>query len=215
MASPAKFMFDIDFAAPRPANTVPLAEHQMQLGEAESRGYRNGFAEGQREAEGQTARRLAIAMEDIARTLDLLSRGLSTVEQRVEAEAVEVAVATGRKLASELVAREPFAEIQALATACFRDLVATPHVVVRLNDALYEDAKTRLGDIARQVGFEGRLLVLAEPDIAVGDCRIEWADGGMTRDKGAADQLIGETVRRFLEARRADAEQQLKGASDE
>ena len=52
---------DIDFAAPKPANTVPLAEHQVQVGEAESRGYRNGFAEGQREAEGQTARRLAIA----------------------------------------------------------------------------------------------------------------------------------------------------------
>ncbi len=215
MSAPAKFMFDIDFAAPKVANTVSIAEHQVQLGEAESRGYRNGFAEGQREAEGQTARRLAIAMEDISRTLDRLSRGLSMVEQRVEAEAVEVAVATGRKLAAELVAREPFAEIGALATACFRDLVATPHVVVRLNDALYEDAHTRLADIARRVGFDGRLLVLAEPDIAVGDCRIEWADGGMTRDHAAADELIGETVRRFLEARRTDVEQQVKGTSDE
>ena len=80
MSSPAKFMFDIDFAAPKPSNAVPLAEHQVQVGEAESRGYRNGFSEGQREAEGQTARRLAIAMEDIARTLERLSHGLSTVE---------------------------------------------------------------------------------------------------------------------------------------
>ncbi|MET0277278.1 MAG: FliH/SctL family protein [Pseudorhodoplanes sp.] len=215
MSSPAKFMFDIDFAAPKAANTIALAEHQVQLGEAESRGYRNGFSEGQREAQGETARRLAIAMEDIAHTLDRLARGLSIVEKRVEAEAVEVAVATGRKLASELVAREPFAEIQALAIACFRDLVATPHVVVRLNDALYEDAQTRLADIARKVGFDGRLLVLAEPDIGVGDCKIEWADGGMTRDHAAADHLIGETVRRFLEGRRMDAEQHVKGTSDE
>ena len=87
--------------------------------------------------------------------------------------------------------------------------------MVRLNDALYEDAQTRLADIARRVGFDGRLLVLAEPDIGIGDCRIEWADGGMTRDHAAADQLIGETVRRFLEARRMDAEQHVKGASDE
>lgn len=215
MNAPAKFLFDIDFDAPKAPNAVPLAEHQIQVGEAESRGYRNGFSEGQREAEGQTARRLAIAMEDIARTMDRLARGLSIVEQRVEAEAVEVAVATGRKLASELVARQPFAEIQALATTCFRDLVATPHVVVRVHDALYEDAQRRLGDIARQVGFEGRLLILAEPDIAIGDCRIEWADGGMTRDHAAADQMIGETVRRFVQARCADAEQQMKGASDE
>lgn len=215
MTAPSKFMFDIDFAAPKAANSVPLADHHVMIEEAESRGYRNGFAEGQREAGNESARRLAIAMEDISRTLDRLSRGLSDVEQRVEAEAIEVAVATGRKLASELVAREPFTEIQALASACFRDLVATPHVVVRLNDALYEEAQKKLADIARQVGFDGRLLVLAEPDIAVGDCRIEWADGGMIRDQATADSLIGETVRRFVEARRADPDHHVKGANDE
>jgi flagellar assembly protein FliH len=213
MTTPSKFMFDIDFAAPKAANTVPLADHQVMLEEARTRGYRDGFSEGQREAASESARRLAIAMEDISRTLERLSRGLSGVEQRVEAEAIEVAVATGRKLATGLVAREPFAEIQALAIACFRDLVAAPHVVVRINDALYTEAQTKLAEISRQVGFDGRLLVLAEPDIAVGDCRIEWADGGMIRDQAAADTLIGETVRRFVEAR--STEQQVKGASDE
>ena len=128
---------------------------------------------------------------------------------------MEVAVATGRKLADALIAREPFAEIEALAMGCFRELVATPHVVVRVNDALYEQAQTKLADIARQTGFDGRLLILAEPDIAVGDCRIEWADGGMTRDKAAADALIGETVQRFVEGRRAPGHAVLKGSDDE
>jgi flagellar assembly protein FliH len=129
---------------------------------------------------------------------------LSGIEQRVEAEAVEVAIATGRKLSAELIAREPFAEIEALAAGCFRDLVATPHVVVRINDALYAEAQTKLSDIARQTGFEGRLLILAEPDIAVGDCRIEWADGGMTRDQAKTEAQIDETVKRFVVARRAE-----------
>jgi flagellar assembly protein FliH len=215
MSAPAKFMFDIDFNAPKVANTVPLAEHEIKVGEAETRGYRNGFSAGQHEAANETARRLAIAMEEIARSLDLLSRGLSGIERRVEAEAVEVAVATGRKLAGALVAREPFAEIEALATGCFRELVTTPHVVVRLNDALYDEAQTRLSEIARQCGFDGRLLVLAEPDIAIGDCRIEWADGGMTREQAAADALIEETVRRFLEALRTPTNTELKGSDHE
>jgi flagellar assembly protein FliH len=137
------------------------------------------------------------------------------VELRVEAEAVEVAVATGRKLADALIAREPFAEIEALATGCFRELVATPHVVVRVNDALYAQAQEKLTEIARQSGFDGRLLVLAEPDIAVGDCKIEWADGGMRRDKAAAEALIGETVQRFLAARGASGHAELKGNDNE
>jgi flagellar assembly protein FliH len=215
MSTPAKFMFDVDFGAPKPANTVPLADHEVRVGEAETRGYRNGFTAGQQEAAGESARRLAIAMESIAHSLSILTRGLSGVELRVEAEAVEVAVATGRKLAEALIAREPFAEVEALARDCFRELVATPHVVVRVNDALYADAQAKLADIARETGFDGRLLVLAEPEIAVGDCRIEWADGGMTRDKAAADALIGETVQRFVEGRCVPGHAELKGNEHE
>lgn len=215
MTAPAKFMFDIDFGAPKPANTVLLSEHEAKVGEAETRGYRNGFAAGQQEAAGESARRLAIAMESVAHSLSILTRGLSGVELRVEAEAVEVAVATGRKLAEALIAREPFAEVEALAKGCFRELVNTPHVVVRVNDALYGDAQAKLADIARETGFDGRLLVLAEPEIAVGDCRIEWADGGMTRDRAAADALIGETVQRFVEGRCAPGHTELKGSDHE
>lgn len=215
MSAPAKFMFDIDFGAPKPANTVLLTEHQAKVSEAETRGYRNGFTAGQQEAAGETARRLAIAMESVAHSLSILTRGLSAVELRVEAEAVEVAVATGRKLAETLIAREPLAEIEALALDCFRELVATPHVVVRVNDALYEQAQTKLAGIARETGFDGRLLIMAEPDIAVGDCRIEWADGGMMRNRAAADALIGETVQRFVEGRGAPEPVELKGSDDE
>jgi flagellar assembly protein FliH len=57
--------------------------------------------------------------------------------------------------------------------------------------------------------------VLAEPDIAAGDCRIEWADGGMTRDRAAADAVIGETVQRFVEGRCAPGHAESKGSDDE
>ena len=91
-----------------------------------------------------------------------------------------------RKLAPALIAREPLAEIEALATGIFRQLLASPHVVVRVSDKLYDAARVKLEEIAQQTGFEGRLVMLAEPDIAEGDCRIEWADGGVTRDRAAA-----------------------------
>ena len=52
----------------------------------------------------------------------------------METEAVDVAVAVARKLAPRLIAREPLGEITALVSDCFRHLVATPHLVVRIND---------------------------------------------------------------------------------
>ena len=110
-------------------------------------------------------------------------------------------MAVGKKLAPELVAREPFAEIAALATDCFRHLVASPHVVVRVNDALHQTARERLDEMVRSRGLDSRLVVLAEADIRPGDCRIEWADGGIKRDSAAITAAVDEAVARYVAAR--------------
>ena len=201
MAEAAKFLFDNDFAAGNlAARPIPPSEHALKLAEAESKGFRDGFAAAEKEGTALAERRTAIAFEQIGSALDRLASGLKTVEQRLEAEAIELAAAIARKLAPELVLRQPFAEISALAADCFRHLHATPHVVVRVGDALLETTRARLDEIARHCGFEGRLVVIAEPDIAAADCRIEWADGGVARTAAKTDTAIGNAISRYLGA---------------
>jgi len=143
----------------------------------------------------------AAALEQIATALERLASGLAAVEARLETAAVEVAVAVARKLAPALIARELFAEIAALASDCFRQLVASPHVVVRVNDALHASARDGLNEIIRRLALDSRLVVLAEPDIAPGDCRIEWADGGIVRNSVAVAVAIEAAVARYVGAR--------------
>jgi flagellar assembly protein FliH len=211
MAGQAKFMFDQDFAPDAVTGEKPIAmaEHAIKLSEAESKGFRDGFAAAELEGTAVAARRTAVAFEQIADTLDRLARSLAAVEQRLENDAVELAAAIARKLAPELIMREPFAEIAALATECLKQLSTAPHVVVRVNDALLETASTQLTDIARTRGFEGRLVVLAEPELAIGDCKIEWADGGVIRDQAKTDLTIGNAIGRYLGARQTAAMPEL------
>jgi flagellar assembly protein FliH len=208
MAAAAKFLFDVDFgpAAQVTASAVAAAEREAALADAEARGFRDGMNAAEAQARVEAERRLAAAFERIGSGIDQLRGSLKRFEDRFEAEAVEVALAVGRKLAAELIAREPFAEIAALADQCFREMLTAPHIVVRVNTALYADAKQRLEEIARARGFEGRLVVMAESDIAPGDCRIEWADGGLRRDRAATEIAIAEAVGRFIAARRGDAD---------
>ncbi len=209
MSAPLKFLFDVDFAAGaerKPAEpTITLAEHAVKLAEAETAAHRRGYAEAQADAGVEAERRIAGALERVAVGLGEASDALNAIEARLECEAVEVAVAVARKLAPALIAGEPFAEISALASECFRELIASPHIAVRVNDALYAATRDKLDAIVRARGFEGRLVVLAEPGIAVGDCRIEWADGGVNRDSAAADAAVGEAVARYVSARRGFA----------
>jgi flagellar assembly protein FliH len=206
MAPPAKFMFDHDFAPTAPVKpTIPLAAHEAALLEADGAGYRRGFAAAKAEILAEAEERSAAALQRIAATLEGVMRGLSGVEARLETEAVDVAVAVAKKLAAALIEREPLVEISALAMDCFRHLVNAPHVVVRVNDAQQESVGKPIEAMVRTRGLAGHLIVLAEPGIATGDCRIEWADGGVNRDRGATEAVIDEAVARYVKARLAAA----------
>ena len=204
MKATAKYMFDEDFATgEKPTITVIEAERRRQDGEAQA--YRNGFAAGQAKTQGEAAQRAAAALAVIADSIQRLDRALSGIEARLETEAVEVAVAVAAKLAPQLIARQPFEEISALATECFHQQVATPHIVVHIAADIYDIAKERLEEIARARGFEGRLMVNADPAMAPGDCRIEWADGGIIRNQSATLSAIDEAVGRYVAALGAGA----------
>lgn len=198
----AKFTFGADFAPVKEAPPqISPAAHQAAVAAAELRGYQRGLAAAEAQARSEAERRTAAAYERIADTLGRLAGQMKAIAERIETEAVEVAVAAAAKLAPALIAREPFAEIAALARECFGACVAAPHVAVRVNHGLYGEARERLETIARARGCDGRLVVLGEADIAPGDCRIEWADGGMVRDRAALEAAIDDLVARYLAAR--------------
>jgi flagellar assembly protein FliH len=203
MAAPAKFLFDVDFAAPEKGRekAATPAEIAERIADAEARAYRAGYDAAQREAKVESDRRAALALEEIALGIRGIATRFSGVEERMETEAVDVAVAVARKLCTELIAREPLGEITGLVSDCFSHLVSTPHLVVRINDTLYEAAREKIERLAAQSGFEGRLVILAEPIIPTGDCRIEWADGGVVLERAAIEAKISELVGRYMAPR--------------
>jgi flagellar assembly protein FliH len=203
MAAPAKFLFDMDFAAPDKSRERPAtpSEVAQKIASAEARAYRDGYEAGQHEAKAESDRRAALALEEIGIAIRDIAVRYSGIEIRMETEAVDVAVAVARKLCSELISSEPLAEITGLVKDCFSHLVSTPHLVVRINDSLYEAVRERIERLAKQSGFEGRLVILAEPNIETGDCRIEWADGGVVLERAAIEAKINELVGRYIASR--------------
>ncbi len=201
MKPSAKFMFDEDFAGGGEKPTITLVEHERRSKDAESIAHRAGFEAGQAQARTEAAERIAKTLLQIADNMDRIHQALTGIETKLETEAVEVAVAVASKLAPELIAREPFTEISALATDAFRQLVTTPQISVHIGADIFEAAKDKLENIAQTRGFDGRLVVQPDDTMAPGDCRIEWADGGVIRDRAATMAVIDEVVSRYVAAR--------------
>ena len=84
MAAPAKFLFDVDFAAGSQREpTVTLSEHAAKLSEAEAAARQRGYEEGQRDAEAENGRRIASTLERISTGIDQAAGALKAIEARL------------------------------------------------------------------------------------------------------------------------------------
>lgn len=182
--------------------TITLAEHERLLAMGAAAARQEGFMTGRTEADGEATAELARAMAQVAMALELLRSELDDIEARASAEALRFGHEIAVRLAGRLMDDAPVRLIEDAARQIFEDLRGQPHVAVRVADGLLEAARERMQAIAREKGFEGRLIIMGEPEIAPGDVRIEWADGGIVRDRAAAELRMAEAVARALAAGR-------------
>ncbi|MEE7464274.1 flagellar assembly protein FliH [Methylobacterium fujisawaense] len=176
------FLFETDFRSGRPSAEALRAAETAARSEAEA--HARGMQEGRVQAEAQVQGRLADAMTRLA----LAAAGL--IAQADEAQAVEVAMLIARKVAGDALDAAPLAGIGEAARTALQHLRGVPHLVVRVHDGLVEEAETLVKRLARERGYEGRLVVLGDPDMAAGDARIEWADGGIVRERARIEAAV-------------------------
>jgi flagellar assembly protein FliH len=200
-SAPSKFRFDLDLGHRQERNSV-MTETAMAMLVASARdeGRREGLAEGERMATVKAAQAIAKAATDLADHTAAMNAALDDNRHATLSDAVTLAGTIARKLARHLMEREPTAEIEALVAECLASLDAVPHLVIRCNaelaDAIRDIAKERIATS----GFSGRLVVLGEPDIRMGDARIEWSDGGIVRDSTALEAEIDERIAQYIAA---------------
>ena len=92
-------------------------------------------------------------------------------------------------------------EIEVLIAECLGSLDGVPHLVIRCHSNLADAVRQIATDRIHTSGFTGRLVVMGDPEIVLGDCRIEWVDGGLVRDQAAIASEIDGRIADFLAAR--------------
>lgn len=185
MSTATKFMFSTDFR-----EGGRRAAGEADLATAKSEAFRAGQEQGRREAESH----LAGMVGQLARTAEHLLAQEAARAAAIEAQAAHVAIVVAKKLAGAALAERPLAELERAVRECLSHARLAPHLVVRVNDAAVEAVESLIKRVAQETGFAGRLVVLGEPDIAQGDGRIEWADGGFAIDSDRLAQLVENAV---------------------
>lgn len=201
-AAPTKFRFDLDLGHRQERNTV-ITESGLAglIANARAEGRAEGLAEGERTATVRAAQAIALAAQNLADHTAAMNASLDDNRQATLHDAVSLAMMIGKKLAHRLIDREPTAELESLIAECLASLDAVPHLVVRCHPELAEDIREIAQTRIATSGFNGRLVVLGDPDLALSDARLEWADGGVVRDTSALEAEIDDRITQFLAAR--------------
>lgn len=226
MAKVQKYLFDLDFDAPPPRQDEeieldtdiemmvepPVEEppppptfSEEELALARDQAYELGRQAGIAEAEAARERLLAMAMSSLVQQLRDLAATQEAANDSLMRDAVSVAMAVVRKVLPEVSRHHALDEIAAVVQECLGHIEKDVRVTIRVNPDHVDHIRQHANDIAEATGFEGKLVYAGDPRIAVGDCRVEWGDGGAERDQTRLWADIDAVISRALGEPQASA----------
>jgi flagellar assembly protein FliH len=192
-----KFMFEDAFDGDTPSpKAVRFTQEDLDV--VREQALAQGIEQGVRQTLAQLEGDIAVALEKIAADAGTLIRERAAVTNTLRAQAVTLAHALATRLAGRLMEDHPLAEIEALVTECLGEHYSEPRLVIRTSEALLEPLRERIDALAAEQGFPGHIVLLADPALAGSDCRIEWPDGGVERNRQALLHEVDSAIERYL-----------------
>ena len=109
-----------------------------------------------------------------------------------------MAITIARKMFPDLASRNALGEVERVAGMAMEKVLNDSPMVVRVNPELRDPLAERIDAHIAGTAVEGRVTVSGDADLPVGDCRIEWRDGGTERDTAAMWKGIDEIIERNM-----------------
>lgn len=194
-----KYMFDRSFdgaggtaAVERPRGPVTLRPEQVDALKKEA--YDIGFTAGKTAGVSEQEQFIRATLAQIDARINDLVHNLDSLQKEQDDNLRKTIMAIARKLLPDLTQRHGLQEIQGMLTAVIAEMVHEPRLVVRIHESEFDAVNTKIHEITVQKAYAGKVVVLADTEIARGDCRVEWADGGTERNVEATWQAVEQTV---------------------
>ncbi len=193
-----KFMFDLSFdstaAVPQAPERKPVLMKPEQLDDLKKESFDEGFAAGKKDGLDQQTAALHALTERVDQNIAALVARMGELAKEQEEQTRRIALAIAKKILPDYAARQGIAEIEVLVNDTLHEMEREPRLVVRVEESQFDILNEKIQAIAAQRAYAGKVVVIADQEIASGDCRIEWADGGVARNTPATWNAIEQTV---------------------
>jgi flagellar assembly protein FliH len=181
-----KFMFDHSFddatIVHRSPDRKPVLMKQEQIDALKKESHDAGFEAGRAAGKDEQTAQLAALLATVGANIAALTQNLDALNAEQNAQTRQLVLAIARKILPAFAATNGLHEIDALLTSTIREMAREPRLVVRVAESQFDAVDERIQTITAQLAYAGKVIVLGDATVAAGDCRIEWADGGVERN---------------------------------
>jgi len=191
-----KFTFDTEFAGGEDRPTPAAhARRKQTLTNEELEGLQ---AAARAQGESHASVRAAEALERGVAALTIAVRAALDAShaeiEAVRADACTVALAMARRIAPAALAALPAGEVEIALRQAMHQAIAEPRLTLRAAPHVVEAMAPRVEAIGHEEGYEGRVLLTADPTMTGADCRIEWRGGGAERSGQAIEDALAALI---------------------
>jgi flagellar assembly protein FliH len=198
--SAPKFTFDTEFTGSEDRRAPAAQARQKRSLTTEE--LEDVKAAARSEGENSAQARATDALERTIAALTISVRAALDVSHaeidQVRDDAARLAMAMAKKIAPAALAALPAGDVEAALRQAMHQAIAEPRITLRAAPAVTEVLESRLADIAHQEGYEGRVLIAADPAMTGADCRIEWRGGGAERNESIIEEALSALISRHF-----------------
>lgn len=156
-----------------------FSEEEMQYAREEA--YKHGHAAGADEARQSIENALSGLINQLIVQIETLNKEEAQRVQEVQGIALQTVVSVIKKVWPSVITRVGLEQVMDTIRQSLGYNPDEARIVIRVHDTLLDAVINTLPQIESQQAFSGKIIVIADQAVAPGDCKVEWADGGMER----------------------------------
>jgi len=193
-----KFMFDRSFddaaIIHRAQERKPVLMKPEQIDAHKKEAYDSGVAAGRIAGKDEQTAHLDGVLAKVDNNISILVKSMEALAEEQQVHTRHLVIAIAKKILPSFTARNGITEIETLLNDTIREMAREPRLVVRVHEGEFDAVNEKAQAIATQRAYSGKVIVLADAEVAAGDCRIEWADGGVERNTNTTMSAIEQTI---------------------
>lgn len=190
--SARKYLFDVDFGNGEGTTQADIdaAMSQEQIFAALEARYVEGRDAGLHEASETAAAATAKSLKAIHETLASVSQTLDREIARIESEAISMAAHLAQLYADALIKHNPEPLFEEALRKCTAMANNAPVLVISVSPDTNELIRQAISETGSINGFEGRIEICDDPNLAPGDIHITWPEGGLMKERSRLDMIV-------------------------